>query len=88
MWNRELQIKKSGVDGRVQNRTSCKQGLTRFFGGTTKLSSLQISRKTSENVVWESSQTKFFDILDVFVVQHLFAQEMISTIALHVLLAS
>ena len=59
-----------------------------FLKGRKKLSSLQKSRKKSKNVVWESCQTNFSDILDLFIVQHLSPEEMISTIALHVLLAS
>ena len=44
--------------------------------------------KTSENVGCESCQTKYSDILDLFVVQYLSPEEIISTIALRVLLAS
>ena len=44
--------------------------------------------KKSENVDWEFCQTKHSDILDLVVAQYLSPEEIISTIALHVFLAS
>ena len=43
---------------------------------------------TSENVDWESCQTKYSEILDLFCVQYLTPEEIVGTKALHVLLAS
>ena len=44
--------------------------------------------KKSENVEWESCQTKYSDILHMLVAQYFSPEEIISTLALHVLLVS